>query len=65
MKGIRYVTDENNKKVAVQIDLEEYGELWQDFYDYLLSVQRKDDESETLDDVVKNLRAAGKLDEDL
>ena len=29
MKGIHYVTDDQNRKIAVQIDLRKYGEQWQ------------------------------------
>jgi len=31
--AIHLVTDENGWKVAVQIDLVRYGEMWEDFYD--------------------------------
>ncbi len=30
MTGIQYVTDEKGRKVAVQIDLKEHRELWED-----------------------------------
>jgi hypothetical protein len=31
MEGINYVSDDKNEKVAVQIDLRKYGELWKIF----------------------------------
>lgn len=31
-KGINFVVDEDGNKVAVMIDLEEYGDVWEDFY---------------------------------
>jgi hypothetical protein len=65
MEGIHYVTDENNRRIAVQIDLEKYGELWEDFIDYIVAVQRKDDESKPLEEVVKSLKASGNLNENL
>jgi hypothetical protein len=34
---------------------------WQDFYASIISVQRMDDEGESLKDAVKNLTATGKL----
>lgn len=40
MKGINYVVDDSGKKRAVLIDLEEWGELWEDFYDVLVSKAR-------------------------
>lgn len=61
MKGINYLTNENNKKIAVQIDLEKYGDLWEDFYDSLIAEQRKDEENVPWEDVKKALRKAGKL----
>ncbi len=33
MKGIQFVVDVTGKKKAVLIDLEEWGELWEDIYD--------------------------------
>ena len=41
MKGIRFVVDEKGEKKAVLIDLSEWGELWEDFYDVLVSESRR------------------------
>ncbi len=41
MKGIQFVVDDSGKKRAVMIDLEEWGKLWEDFYDILISESRK------------------------
>lgn len=65
MKGITFLTNDQDQKVAVQIDLEKYGELWEDFYDVLVSESRKDEESVPLDDAIKGLKEEGKLDEDV
>ncbi len=65
MRGIHYVTDEKNRKIAVQIDLRKYGELWEDFYDSLVSELRKDEEKIPLEEVVKDLKSKGKLDESI
>jgi len=65
MKGINYVTDEKNKKIAVQIDLKEYGHLWEDFYDNIIAELRKDEEKIPLDDVIRKLKEEGKLDESI
>jgi hypothetical protein len=32
MTGIRFIVDELGGKKAVVIDLEEHGELWEDFF---------------------------------
>jgi len=41
MKGIQFVVDDTGKKRAVIINLEEWGELWEDFYDILISESRR------------------------
>jgi len=41
MKGIQFVIDDTGKKKAALIDLEEWGALWEDFYDILVSESRK------------------------
>jgi hypothetical protein len=43
MKGIQFVVDDTGKKKAVLIDLSEWGEIWEDFYDVLVSQSRKDE----------------------
>lgn len=65
MEGINYLTDDQNQKVAVQIDLKKYGELWEDFYDSLVAEERKNEEKIPLEEVIRNLQAAGKLTEDV
>ncbi len=51
MEGIYYVTDENNNKKYVQIDLEKYGEMWSEFCDVLIAESRKDDKKVPLEEV--------------
>ena len=41
MKGIQFVVDDTGKKKAVIIDLEEWGELWEDIYDIVISEERR------------------------
>jgi hypothetical protein len=41
MKGIQYVVDDRGKKKAVIIDLEQWGEAWEDIYDALVSRSRR------------------------
>ena len=40
MEGIQYVTNDKGQKVAVMIDLQKYGEVWEDFYDILTAHAR-------------------------
>lgn len=65
MEGISYVVNENQKPVAVQIDLEKYGELWEDFYDIMIAESRKDEESIPLDELIEEMKSEGKIDQDV
>jgi hypothetical protein len=61
MQGIQYVTDDKGQKIAVQINLKKFGEIWEDFFDNLLSRQRADEPRETIDSVRQRLIKQGKL----
>ena len=61
MKGIHFVTNQKNERIAVQIDLDKYSEIWEDFYDVLIAESRKDDETISLDDLKDELKNEGKL----
>ena len=41
MVGIQYLTDEQGRKVAVQIDLAKHGQLWEDFLDAIVANSRR------------------------
>ena len=41
ISSIQFLTDEQGRKVAVQIDLRKHGALGDDFYDGLISEQRR------------------------
>ena len=43
LEGIQYIVDSNGKRVAVVINLAQWGELWEDFQDVLVSEARKDE----------------------
>ena len=61
MQGIQYVTDDKGKKIAVQINLKKFGEIWEDFFDNLLSRQRAGEPRESIDSVKERLKKQGKL----
>lgn len=64
MKGIRYITDSNDKKTAVVIDLktiEKYEEEIHDFIDVLIAESRKNDENISWEELKKQLKSEGKL----
>ncbi len=62
MKGIQFVTDSDGKAIAVQIDLEQWGELWEDMYDRMLIEQRKNEATVPWEDVKKERRAPRAVD---
>jgi len=61
MTGIHYVMDEDGHKVAVQIDLREHAELWEEIEDVLVSESRRKEESIAIDQVKARLIQGGKL----
>ena len=64
MKGVSYLTDQQNNKKAVVIEmstLENYTHELEDLLDGLIADSRKDDEKVPLKKVINNLKKAGKL----
>ncbi len=64
MKGVSYLTDENNRRKAVVIELsalEQYEDDLEDLLDGLLAEARREGPKLPLADVIANLQKAGKL----
>jgi uncharacterized protein YehS (DUF1456 family) len=64
MKGVSYLTDDQNHKKAVVIELstlERYKEDLEDLLDGLIAESRKNDEKIPLKKVIANLKKSGKL----
>jgi len=61
MTGIQNVTDEEGRKIAVQIDLREHAELWEEFEDVLISQSRRNEESIPIEQAEAKLIQRGKL----
>jgi hypothetical protein len=55
MKGINFIIDEQGEKKAVVIDLEQWAEVWDDFYDVLVSRSREDEEEIDWEDLKQDL----------
>jgi hypothetical protein len=57
VEGIRFVTDEEGRKVAVQIDLARVRnrELWEDIHDHLVADSRTHEESIPLEEVTRRI----------
>lgn len=62
MEGILYVTDDQNKKKYVQIDLEKHGQVVEDILDSLTIASRKEEESYPVENVLTELKEKGNLD---
>jgi hypothetical protein len=60
LKGIHYLTDENNQKIAVQIDLKKYGAIWEDFYEGLVAEMRKNEEKIPFQQILDQFRTTAK-----
>jgi hypothetical protein len=64
MKGISFVTNEKNEKIAVQIDLKAIGKhqkAIEDLLDGIIAESRKDEEKIPLSKVISKLKKTGKL----
>jgi hypothetical protein len=56
MKGIQFVVNEAGEKQAVLIDLAQWGELWEDFYDLLVAHTRQDEEEVSCQDLQRIIK---------
>jgi len=63
MKGINFVINEKGEKKAVLIDLEEWGELWEDFSDILVSRSRENELEISWDELKQELETEKTLNE--
>jgi len=64
MKGVSFVTNQKNEKIAVQIDLktlQKNQDAIEDFLDIIIAESRKDDEEVSWEDAKKLLTENGKL----
>jgi len=62
MEGIMFLTDDQNKKRYVQIDIDKYGDVVEDVLDSIDVQMRKDEESYPAEDILKELKEKGNLD---
>lgn len=64
MKGVSFLLNEDNQKVAVQIELKtiaKYQKQIEDLLDGIIAETRKNEEKLPLSQVLKNLKKEGKL----
>lgn len=55
MEGIQFVTNDKGEKVAVQIDLRKYDDIWEDIYGGLTARKRDKEPRESLDTIKARL----------
>ena len=55
IRGIQFVADAQGKRVAVQLDLNEWGELWEDIYDNIVADSRKGEPTVPLDNLAGDI----------
>jgi hypothetical protein len=61
IKGVQFVTDSSGHKVAVLLDLEQWGDVWEDIYDSMIAKERSDEPRMKLEDFEDELRREGLL----
>ena len=64
MKGVSFVTNERNERIAVQIELktlEKHQEALEEYLDVIIAENRKSDEGVSWEQARKELKKAGKL----
>jgi hypothetical protein len=64
MKGVRYITDNKNRKTAVVIDLktlEKFDDQIEDLFDVIIAESRKDEPTVSWEQVKKNLQKKGRI----
>ncbi len=63
MKGVSFVTNDKNEKIAVQIDLKQlqrHQQEIEDVLDVIIAESRKDDEDVSWEDAKRELKKAHK-----
>lgn len=57
----QYITDDQGNRISVVISVDDYQELLDDLEDLAAVAERRDEESISHDEVLKHLKASGKL----
>lgn len=55
MEGVQFLVNEEGEKTSVLIDLNEWGDLWEDFYDIMISRSRQDEAEVSWDELKAEL----------
>ena len=57
LKGVQYLVDESGQRTAVVLSLEEWGELWEDIHDVLVSESRKNEPTVSWEELKAELQS--------
>jgi hypothetical protein len=55
MEGVQFLVNEKGEKTSVLIDLNEWGDLWEDLYDIMISRSRQDEAEVSWDELKAEL----------
>ena len=58
---MKYIVNEEGKKVAVILSIEEYEELLEDLHDLAVVAERRDEETISFEELVEKLKKNGTL----
>ncbi len=58
---MKYIVNEEGKKVGVILSIEEYEELLEDLHDLAVVAERRDEETISFEELVEKLRKNGTL----
>jgi len=56
MKGVKYIVNEDGEQKAVVIDLKRYRNVWEHFYDVMISIERENEETISWDTLQAELK---------
>ena len=51
MEGVQFLVNEDGEKTSVLIDLNEWGDLWEDFHDLMVSRSRQEESEVSWDEL--------------
>ena len=61
MEGVKFLVDDKGNKTAVMLDLDKWGELWEDIYDAMIIESRKNEPSIPWEEVKEELEPEARI----
>ena len=56
MEGVQFLVNEKGEKTSVLIDLQEWGDLWEDFHDLMVARDRQNESEISWDELKAEIR---------